>query len=163
MCFGEANVNMLELFSQFRPSACIAKMPLLCQASPVLGITALWISQVIVVNQAGVGGGGHTEESKHKIKQKKHKLPRMELSLRGPPQGGGLGMDAREQREPEREGRGFLLERHLSRGASHRDPEQRWQLEQPGRKPSAFEELKMAQWPSGQRESRVREESGMAE
>lgn len=47
--------------------------------------------------------------------------------------------------------------------ASYRNPEHCWQPEQPGRKSSAFEELKMSQWPSGQRGIRDREESGDGE
>lgn len=46
---------MLELFIQFCPSACIAEMPT-PQASPVLGITMLWIFQAIVVKQGSVRG-----------------------------------------------------------------------------------------------------------
>lgn len=67
---------------------------------------------------------------------------------------GGVGLSARVTSEQRSQ---------AQRLASHGNPEQCWQPEQPGRKSSAFEELKMAEWPSGQRGIRDREESGVGE
>lgn len=64
---------------------------------------------------------------------------------------GGAGLSARVTSEQGSQAQGL---------ASYRNPEHCWQAEQPGRKSSAFEELKMSQWPSGQRGIRDREESG---
>lgn len=51
---------------------------------------------------------------------------------------GGLGFSARVTSEQRSQPQGL---------ASHRNPGQCWQPEQPEMKPSAFEELKMAKWP----------------
>lgn len=67
---------------------------------------------------------------------------------------GGAGLSARVTSEQGSQAQGL---------ASYRNPEHCWQPEQPGRKSSAFEELKMSQWPNGQRGIRDREEFGVGE